>query len=50
VTTSIKIGISTVDLLSSQQMPGDESVVPIGGTGGSRIESFGAGSLDLPRG
>lgn len=50
VTTPIKVGISTVDLLSSQQMPGDESVVAIGGTGGSRIESFGAGSLDLPKG
>lgn len=50
VTAPIKVGISTVDLLSSQQMPGDESVVPIGGTGGSRLESFGAGSLDFPKG
>jgi len=50
VTTPIKLSISTVDLLSSQQMPGDESVVPIGGAGGNRIESFGAGSLDLPKG
>ena len=50
VTTPIKLSISTVDLLSSQQMPGDDSVVPIIGTGGSYIASFGAGSLDLPKG
>lgn len=41
--------ISTVDLLSPQQMPGDESVIPAGG-GGGYIESFGAGALDLPAG
>jgi hypothetical protein len=50
VTTPITLSISTVDLLSSQQMPGDGSVVPIGGTGGSYLASFGAGSLDLPKG
>lgn len=50
VITPIKLSISTIDLLSAQQMPGDESVIPIGGTGVGSIESFGAGSLDLPKG
>ena len=45
----LDVTISTVDLLSPQQMPGDDSVVPMGG-GGGNIESFGAGSLDLPTG
>lgn len=49
VTTPVKVTVSTVDVLSPQQMPGDESVVPAGG-GGGYIESFGAGSLDLPAG
>lgn len=49
VTTPFDVTISTVDVLSPQQMPGDESVIPIGG-GGGYIESFGAGSLDLPKG
>lgn len=44
-----KIAISTIDLLSPQQMPGDDSVVPLGG-GGAFLQSFGAGSLDLPAG
>lgn len=48
-TAPIKATIATVDLLSPQQMPGDDSVVPIGG-GGGYLESFGAGSLDLPPG
>ncbi len=50
VSTPIKLSISTIDLLSAQQMPGDESVIPIGGIGVGAIESFGAGSLDLPKG
>lgn len=41
--------IGTVDLLSSQQMPGDDTVVASGG-GGRYLKSFGAGSLDLPAG
>lgn len=49
VTTPIKVAISTVDLYSPQQMPGDESVIPTGG-GGGYIESFGAGAFDLPPG
>lgn len=49
VTTPFEVTIATVDVLSPQQMPGDESVIPIGG-GGGYIESFGAGSLDLPEG
>ncbi|MDB6062098.1 MAG: hypothetical protein JWM78_2201 [Verrucomicrobiaceae bacterium] len=49
VTTPIDIGISSVDLLSPEQMPGDESVIPSAG-GGGYIESFGAGALDLPAG
>lgn len=48
-TAPINISISTIDLLSPQQMPGDDSVIPSGGGGGS-MESFGAGSLDLPSG
>jgi hypothetical protein len=45
----IKVTVATVDLLSPQEMPGDDSVVPLGGKGGF-LESFGAGSLDLPSG
>lgn len=41
--------IATVDLLSAQQMPGDDTVVERGG-GGRYLKSFGAGSLDLPAG
>jgi hypothetical protein len=41
--------ISTIDVLSPQQMPGDDTVVPMGGTG-AFLQSFGAGSLDLPEG
>ncbi|HYK05402.1 MAG TPA: carboxypeptidase-like regulatory domain-containing protein [Thermoanaerobaculia bacterium] len=41
--------ISTIDVLSPQQMPGDDTVVPSGG-GGAFLQSFGAGSLDLPPG
>lgn len=41
--------ISTIDVLSPQQMPGDDTVVPFGG-GGAFLQSFGAGSLDLPEG
>lgn len=48
-TAPIKVTIATVDLLSPQQMPGDGSVVPLGG-GGRYLQSFGAGSLDLPAG
>jgi hypothetical protein len=48
-TAPLKLSISTVDLLSPQQMPGDDSVIPKAGGGGS-IESFGAGSLDMPSG
>lgn len=48
-TAPIKVTIATVDLLSSQQMPGDDSVAPIGG-GSNSLKSFGAGSLDLPSG
>ncbi|MDT7540188.1 MAG: hypothetical protein QOE33_92 [Acidobacteriota bacterium] len=47
-TAPISATISTVDLLSPQQMPGDDSVVS-GGRGGN-LESFGAGTLDLPPG
>lgn len=49
-TAPIKVTIATVDLLSPQQMPGDDSVVPIGGGPGGYLKSFGAGSLDLPSG
>lgn len=49
VTTPIKLTISTIDVLSPQQMPGDESVISASGQGGY-IESFGAGALDLPAG
>jgi hypothetical protein len=45
----IPVAISTIDPLSPQQMPGDDSVVPLGG-GGAFLQSFGAGSLDLPAG
>ena len=48
-TAPIKVAIATVDLLSSQQMPGDDSVVPAGGNG-AYLKSYGAGSLDLPSG
>jgi hypothetical protein len=44
----IQVAISTIDLLSPQQMPGDFSAV--GNAGAGRMESFGAGSLDLPAG
>ncbi|MGH9972147.1 MAG: Ig-like domain-containing protein [Pyrinomonadaceae bacterium] len=40
--------LSTVDLLSPQQMPGDDSV--LSGTQGGNLESFGAGALDFPAG
>lgn len=45
VTAPFEAAIATVDLLSPQQMPGDYSVFPTGS-----MESFGAGSLDLPAG
>lgn len=48
-TAPFNVTVATVDLLSPQQMPGDDSVVSLDGRGGS-IESFGAGSLDLPQG
>jgi hypothetical protein len=48
-TSLLKVAVSTVDLLSPQQMPGDDSVRDKTGKGGY-IESFGAGSLDLPSG
>ncbi|WNG60090.1 carboxypeptidase regulatory-like domain-containing protein [Archangium gephyra] len=48
-TAPFKVGVSTVDLLSPQQMPGDDSVVPLGG-GGAFLQSYGAGALDLPTG
>jgi hypothetical protein len=48
-TAPLKVGVATVDLLSAQQMPGDDSVVPLAG-GGAYIQSYGAGSLDLPAG
>ncbi len=48
-TTPFQVTISTVDLLSPQQMPGDDSVIDRGGNGGN-LESFGAGALDLPAG
>jgi hypothetical protein len=41
--------ISTVDLMSPQQMPGEDTVLPRGG-GGAYLKSFGAGALDLPPG
>lgn len=41
--------IATVDLLSAQQMPGNDSVVPLAG-GGAYLKSYGAGSLTLPAG
>jgi hypothetical protein len=49
VTSPFKATITTVDLLSAEQMPGDDSVVPTGG-GGAFLQSFGAGALDLPSG
>ena len=49
VSTPFKATIATIDLLSAEQMPGDDSVVPTGG-GGAFLESFGAGALDLPPG
>lgn len=48
-TAPFPVAISTIDVLSPQQMPGDDSVVPRGG-GGAFIQSFGAGSFDLPAG
>lgn len=45
----IQVAISTIDVSSPQQMPGDDSVVPLGG-GGAFLQSFGAGALDLPAG
>ncbi|MFL6313351.1 MAG: carboxypeptidase-like regulatory domain-containing protein [Terriglobales bacterium] len=48
-TAAFQVGISTIDVLSPQQMPGDDSVVPKAG-GGAFLQSFGAGSLDLPTG
>jgi hypothetical protein len=48
-TTPFNATIATIDPLSPQQMPGDDSVLPIGG-GGGFLQSFGAGSLDLPFG
>jgi hypothetical protein len=48
-TTPFQVGISTIDVLSPQQMPGDDTVVPRSG-GGAFLQSFGAGSLDLPAG
>jgi len=48
-TAPLKVTIATVDLLSPQQMPGEDTVVPNGG-GGAYLKSFGAGSLDLPSG
>jgi hypothetical protein len=48
-TAPLRVTIATVDLLSPQQMPGEDSVVPSGG-GGAYLKSFGAGSLDLPPG
>lgn len=48
-TAPLKVTIATVDLLSPQQMPGDDSVVPSAG-GGAYLKSFGAGSVDLPAG
>lgn len=47
-TAPFEAAISTVDLLSPQQMPGDGSVQRA--SGGGRLESFGAGALDLPPG
>jgi Carboxypeptidase regulatory-like domain len=47
-TAPIKVTIATVDLLSPQQMPGDYSAVGSGGV--ARMDSFGAGYLDLPPG
>ncbi|HEV2805766.1 MAG TPA: carboxypeptidase-like regulatory domain-containing protein [Chthoniobacterales bacterium] len=44
----LNVSISTVDLLSPQQMPGEYSAVGRDAVG--RMESFGAGSLDLPAG
>ncbi|MFT4928612.1 MAG: hypothetical protein ACI8WB_004731, partial [Phenylobacterium sp.] len=49
VRNDIDLTISTVDLLTPDQMPGDESVIASNGNGGY-IESFGAGSLDFPPG
>jgi cytochrome c5 len=48
-TAPIKATIATVDLFSPQQMPGDDGVLASGG-GGGFLQSFGAGSLDLPAG
>lgn len=47
-TAPLKVSIATVDLLSPQQMPGDYSAIGSVGVGG--MESYGAGSLDLPAG
>jgi hypothetical protein len=44
----LQVAVSTVDLMSAQQMPGDFSAV--GNAGAGSMESFGAGALDLPAG
>ncbi|HKD23302.1 MAG TPA: carboxypeptidase-like regulatory domain-containing protein, partial [Rhizomicrobium sp.] len=49
VTTPVTAYISTVDLASPQQMPGDDGVKKLAG-GGAALESFGAGAFDLPPG
>lgn len=49
VTTPFDVTISTVDLLSPEQMPGDGTTRASDGAI-KAIESFGAGALDLPRG
>lgn len=46
-TAPLRMTVATVDLLSPQQMPGDDSVIR-GGGGGGVLQSFGAGSVDLP--
>src|SRR5207248_8188180 len=48
-TSPLKVTIATVDLFSPDQMPGDGSVVPRTG-GGAYLQSYGAGSLELPSG
>jgi hypothetical protein len=48
-TAPINVTISTVDLLSAQQMPGDDSVVSLTSSVAS-LQSYGAGALDFPSG
>lgn len=48
-TAPLAVTIATADLFSPQQFPGDDSVVPLSG-GGGYLQSFGAGSLNLPSG